>query len=154
MIIKSLDQLNQISLNIIKKISKQECIFLFGEIGAGKTTLARAIINNLQSQNKQNETEVLSPTFNLVYEYEIKTLKIMHYDLYRLKTEKEVQLLGIFDQDVNSVKIIEWAEIIKNKQKDRLEIYLSHKNDKNLIYIAYDSFIILKSIFGEWGLIF
>ena len=143
MIIKSLDQLNQISLNIIKKISKQECIFLFGEIGAGKTTLARAIINNLQSQNKQNETEVLSPTFNLVYEYEIKTFKIMHYDLYRLKNEKEVQLLGIFDQDVNSVKIIEWAEIIKNKQKDRLEIYLTYKNDKNLRNFEFKGF-------GRW----
>ena len=67
MIIKSLDQLKQISLKIIKKISKQDCILLFGEIGVGKTTLTRAIINNLQNQNKQIETEVLSPTFNIVY---------------------------------------------------------------------------------------
>ena len=143
MIINSLDQLKQVSLKIIQKITKQDCILLFGEIGVGKTTLTRAIINNLQIENKQNETEVLSPTFNLVYEYEIKTLKIMHYDLYRLKTEKEVQLLGIFDQDVNSVKIIEWAEIIKNKQKDRLEIYLSHKNVKNLRNIEFKGF-------GKW----
>ena len=143
MIINSLDQLKQVSLKIIQKITKQDCILLFGEIGVGKTTLTRAIINNLQIQNKQNETEVLSPTFNLVYEYEIKTFKIMHYDLYRLKTEKEVQLLGIFDQDVNSVKIIEWPEIIENKQKDRLEIYLSHKNDKNLRNIEFKGF-------GKW----
>ena len=67
----------------------------------------------------------------------------MHYDLYRLKTDKEVQLLGIFDEDVNSIKIIEWAEIIKNKQKDRLEIYLTYKNDKNLRNFEFKGF-------GRW----
>ena len=78
MIVKSLDQLNQISLRIITKINKEDCILLFGEIGVGKTTLTRLLINNLQIQNKQNETAVLSPTFNLVYEYEIKNLKKNH----------------------------------------------------------------------------
>ena len=143
MIINSLDQLNQISLKIIEKINKQDCILLFGEIGVGKTTLTRAIINNFQVQNKQNETEVLSPTFNIVYEYEIEKFKIMHYDLYRLKTEKEVQRLELFDQDVNNIKIIEWAEIIKHKQKDRLEIYLSYKNEENLRNIEFKGF-------GKW----
>jgi tRNA threonylcarbamoyladenosine biosynthesis protein TsaE len=143
MIIKSLDQLNQISLKIIKKINKHDCILLFGEIGVGKTTLVRAIINNLQSQNKENETEVLSPTFNIVYEYEVNTLKIMHYDLYRLKAEKEVQQLGIFDQEINSVKIIEWPEIIKNKPKNRLEIYLNYKNSEDLRNIEF-------KLFGKW----
>ena len=130
MIIKSLDQLSGITLKIIKKISQQDCIQLFGEIGVGKTTLTRSIINTLQFQNKQKETEVLSPTFNIVYEYEIGNLKIMHYDLYRLKTVKEVQQLGIFDQDIDSIKIIEWAEIIDNKPKNRLEIYLTYKKKK------------------------
>ena len=137
MIIKSLDQLNQISKKIIKKINKQDCIFLFGEIGSGKTTLTRAIINNLQTQNNQNETEVLSPTFNIVYEYEINNLKIMHYDLYRLKSDKEIEQLNIFEQDVNSIKIIEWAEIIKDKPEDRLEIYLTYKNKENLRNIEF-----------------
>ena len=143
MIIKSLEQLNQISLKIIKKISSQDCIFLFGEIGAGKTTLTRAIINNLQTQSKQNETEVLSPTFNIVYEYEIINFKIMHYDLYRLKTDKEIEQLNIFEQEINSIKIIEWAEIIKEKPDDRLEIYLRHKHEKNLRSIEFKTF-------GKW----
>ena len=143
MIIKSLDQLNQISLKIIKKISKEDCIFLFGEIGAGKTTLTRAIINNLQIQCKQNETEVLSPTFNIVYEYEIKNFKIMHYDLYRLKTDKEIQQLNIFDQETSSVKIIEWAEIIKNKPEDRLEIYLHYEDKKYSRNLEFKTF-------GKW----
>ena len=91
MIVKSLDQLNQISLRIIKKISTEDCILLFGEIGVGKTTLTRALINNFQQQNKENVSEVLSPTFNIVYEYEVGRFKIMHYDLYRLKTKKDIQ---------------------------------------------------------------
>ncbi len=93
MIINSLDQLNRISLKITTKIQKEDCILLFGEIGTGKTTLTRALINNLQNQNNVDETEVLSPTFNIVYEYEIGEFKIMHYDLYRLKTEKDIQQL-------------------------------------------------------------
>ena len=124
MIINSLDQLNQISLKIITKIKKEDCILLFGEIGVGKTTLTRALINNLQNQNNVDETEVQSPTFNIVYEYEIGEFKIMHYDLYRLKTERDIQQLGIFEQSINNIKVIEWAEIIKEKPGNRLEIYM------------------------------
>ena len=143
MIIKFLDQLNEISLKIIKKIKKQDCLLLFGEIGVGKTTLTRAIINNIQKKNKQNETEVLSPTFNLVYEYEINPFKIMHYDLYRLKSDKEVQQLDIFGQEINSIKIIEWAKIIKNKPENRLEIYLTYNNIKDYRNIKFKGF-------GRW----
>ena len=143
MIVKSLDHLNVISKKIINKINKQDCIFIFGEIGAGKTTLTRAIINNLQTENRENETQVLSPTFNIVYEYESSNYKIMHYDLYRLKTEKEVKQLNIFDQDSSSVKIIEWPEIIKNKPEDRLEIYLYHKHEEDLRNIDFKTF-------GKW----
>ena len=143
MIIKSLDQLNKISLKILSKVSKEDCILLFGEIGVGKTTLTRALINNFQQQNRENISEVLSPTFNIVYEYEIETFKIMHYDLYRLKNEKEVQQLGVFDQNFVSIKIIEWAEIIKNKPQDRLEIYLAYKKEKNERKIKFKGF-------GKW----
>ena len=143
MIIKSLDHLNQVALKIIKKINKEDCILLFGEIGTGKTTLTRALINNLQNQNKQAETEVLSPTFNIVYEYEISELKIMHYDLYRLKTEKDVQQLGIFNQSTKNIKVIEWAEIIKDKPDDRLEINISYEKKQEMRKIDFKGF-------GRW----
>ena len=143
MIINSLDQLNKISLKIITKINKEDCILLFGEIGVGKTTLTRALINNLQNQNKENETEVLSPTFNIVYEYEVGGFKIMHYDLYRLKTEKDVEQLGIFDQSTNNIKVIEWAEIIKNKPSDRLEVYMLYEKERNTRKINFRGF-------GKW----
>ena len=143
MIVKSLDQLNQISLKIITKIKEEDSILLFGEIGVGKTTLTRALINNLQNQNKEDETEVLSPTFNIVYEYEVGGFTIMHYDLYRLKTEKDVQQLGVFDQSTNSIKVIEWAEIINDKPDDRLEVYISHEKEQDMRKIDFKGF-------GKW----
>ena len=143
MIIKSLDQLDKISLKIIKKISREDCILLFGEIGVGKTTLTRSLINNLQNQNKDDETEVLSPTFNIVYEYEISEFKIMHYDLYRIKNAKELNQLGIFNENVNSIKIIEWPQFIETNVTDRLELHLSYANNEN------ERKLVLKGL-GKW----
>ena len=130
MIVKSLDHLNQISKTISQKLENGDCIFLIGEIGVGKTTLTRYLINNLQNQKGLKETEVLSPTFNLLYEYEIKDLKIMHYDLYRITKDNEIDHLGIFSENEKTVKIIEWPDLIKTPLINKLEINLEYgKND-------------------------
>ena len=130
MIVKSLDHLNQISKIISQKLEKGDYIFLIGEIGVGKTTLTRFLINNLQNQKGLKETEVLSPTFNLLYEYKIKDLKIMHYDLYRIKKSNELNYLGIFSENEATVKIIEWPDLIKTPLNNKLEIHLEYgKND-------------------------
>ncbi|MDA9624752.1 tRNA (adenosine(37)-N6)-threonylcarbamoyltransferase complex ATPase subunit type 1 TsaE, partial [Candidatus Pelagibacter bacterium] len=84
MIIKSLDHLQIITKKIADKISEQDCIFLIGEIGVGKTTFTRNLINYFQKKEGVEQTQILSPTFNLLYEYDIKKIKIMHYDLYRI----------------------------------------------------------------------
>ena len=125
MIVKSLDHLNKISKIILKKLGNGDCIFLIGEIGVGKTTFTRYLINNLQIQKGVQETEVLSPTFNLLYEYEIKDLKIMHYDLYRIKKINELDHLGIFSENEKTIKIIEWPDLIKTALTNKLEIHLS-----------------------------
>ena len=131
MIVKSLDHLNQISKKISKKLENGDCIFLIGEIGVGKTTFTRYLINNLQDQKGLKETEVLSPTFNLLYEYEIKDLKIMHYDLYRIKKVNELVHLDIFSENEKTVKIIEWPDLIKTPLTNKLEIHLEYgENDK------------------------
>ena len=130
MIIKSLDHLNQLSKIISKKLENGDCIFLIGEIGVGKTTFTRYLINNLQIQKGLKETEVLSPTFNLLYEYEIKDLKIMHYDLYRIREEKELEHLGIFSNK-QDIKIIEWPKFIKTPLSDKLEIHIDYVIDEN-----------------------
>jgi len=130
MIVKSLEHLNQISKTISQKLENGDCIFLIGEIGVGKTTFTRYLINNLQNQKGLKETEVLSPTFNLLYEYEIKDLKIMHYDLYRIKKANELDHLGIFSENEKTIKVIEWPDLIKTPLSNKLEIYLEYeKND-------------------------
>ena len=140
MIIKSLDHLKLISNKIADNISDKDCIFLFGEIGVGKTTFTRNFVNYLQKQKAVKQTEVLSPTFNLLYEYDIKDYKVMHYDLYRIKNKNELKQLGIFNEDSNSIKIIEWPELIKADVESRLEINLSYtnnENERNLEFTGY-----------------
>ena len=131
MIVKSLDHLNYISKKISTHLSEKDCIFLVGEIGVGKTTFTRYLINNLQVQENLKTTEVLSPTFNLLYEYDINSFKVMHYDLYRVKESKELNYLGIFSDDINSVKIIEWPDLIKTPLEDKLEIHLNYGKSDN-----------------------
>ena len=131
MIIKSLDHLKLISNKIADNVSEIDCIFLIGEIGVGKTTFTRNFINYLQKREGVKETEVLSPTFNLLYEYEIKDLKIMHYDLYRIKKANELDHLGIFSENEKTIKIIEWPDLIKTPLTNKLEIHLEYgENDK------------------------
>jgi len=131
MIVKSLDHLNKISEIILKKLDKKDCLFLVGEIGVGKTTLTRYLINNLQKQKGLSPTEVLSPTFNLLYEYEISDFKIMHYDLYRIKETKELKHLGIFSEELDVVKIVEWPDLIKTPLQDKLEVHLRYGEKEN-----------------------
>ena len=143
MIIKSLDHLQLISKKIADKISEKDCIFLIGEIGVGKTTLTRSLINYFQKKEGVKQTQVLSPTFNLLYEYNIKKIKIMHYDLYRIKNAKELDQLGIFNENINLIKIIEWPQLIETNVTDRLEIHLSYASNEN------ERILILKGL-GKW----
>ena len=131
MILKSLDHLNKISEIILKKLDKKDYLFLIGEIGVGKTTLTRYLINNLQKKKGLSQTEVLSPTFNLLYEYEISDFKIMHYDLYRIKETKELKHLGIFSEELDAVKIVEWPDLIKTPLQDKLEVHLRYGEKEN-----------------------
>jgi tRNA threonylcarbamoyladenosine biosynthesis protein TsaE len=130
MIIKSLDHLQLISKKIADKISKKDCIFLIGEIGVGKTTFTRSLINYFQKREGVEQTQVLSPTFNLLYEYDIKKIKIMHYDLYRIKNVKELNQLGIFNENKDSIKIIEWPQLIETNISDILELHLSYSRNE------------------------
>ena len=131
MIVKSLEHLNSLSKKVADQLSKNDCIFLIGEIGVGKTTFTRYLINYLQEKKGEKITEVLSPTFNLLYEYDLKEIKIMHYDLYRIRDEKELKHLGIFLDERDTIKIIEWPQLINIPLSDKLEIHIDYtKNDK------------------------
>ena len=120
--LKSLEDTQNFSESISKIIMPGDIIFLYGEIGVGKTTFVRFFVNNLESENGLTNSEVLSPTFNIVYDYNIKKIKILHYDLYRLKNYKDILQLGMFETSSESIKIVEWPELIKPKPKDRIDI--------------------------------
>ncbi len=111
-----------LSINISKIIGKGDVIFLYGDIGVGKTTFVRFLINHLENKNGIRESDVLSPTFNIVYDYEVKNVKILHYDLYRLNSYKDIVQLGMFETSKDHIKIVEWPELIESKPKDRIDI--------------------------------
>ena len=122
-------QTEEFALRFSKKIKPQDIIFLYGEMGVGKTTFVRYLINGLQKKNDQIITEVTSPTFNILNEYQIKKIKINHYDLYRLNSVNELKDLNLFDDKLNSITLIEWPQIIIEKPKQLIELNFEYEKD-------------------------
>ena len=141
--LKSLEDTKNLSKNISKIIKAGDIIFLYGEIGTGKTTFTRFVINYFESRNKIKNSDVLSPTFNIVYDYDIGKEKILHYDLYRLKNYNEISQLGMFETSNESIKIIEWPELIKIKPKDRIDIFFQYSKLTNARDVKINGF-------GKW----
>ena len=129
--LQSLKDTKNISKNISKIVSAGDIIFLYGEIGVGKTTFVRFFVNHLEGKNKIKHSDVLSPTFNIVYDYNIGNLTILHYDLYRLKNYNDISQLGIFETSNNHIKIIEWPELIKPQPKNRVDIKFKYSKLMN-----------------------
>ena len=119
----------ELANQILKKINIGDVIFLYGEMGVGKTTFIRYLINGFQKKNKLELSEVTSPTFNILNEYQINQIKINHYDLFRLKSSKELKNLAVFEDKQNSITLIEWPQIIKEKPKNLIELNFKYEDD-------------------------
>ena len=122
-------QTEELALKFLNKLKPGNKLFLYGEMGVGKTTFVRYLINGFQKKNKLILTEVTSPTFNLLSEYSINNLTIKHYDLYRLKNESEIDSLGLFEEEPDTIILVEWPEIIKRDLKNLVKLYFSYEND-------------------------
>ena len=119
----------ELASTFLKKIKPGCFIFLYGEIGVGKTTFIRYLMNQFQKLNKLEITEVTSPTFNLLNEYPINDFKINHYDLFRLKSTEEIKNLDLFEDNKNIITLVEWPQIIKEKPKNLIEIVFEYGKD-------------------------
>ena len=129
--ISSIRELEKIADKIKNKLLVGDVVFLYGEIGVGKTTFARLLINSFESEKKIKKSEVLSPTFNIVFEYEIKEFTIKHFDLYRLKNDNDIKNVGLYENLEQSITLIEWPELIKNKPQNRLDLFFEYEEDYN-----------------------
>ena len=127
--ISSIHELDKISKKIKKKLTPGDVIFLYGEIGVGKTTFARLLINNYEKEKNLKVSEVLSPTFNIVFEYDIKKLTIKHYDLYRLKNDRDIKNIGLFEDLERTITLIEWPELIKEKPSNRIDLFFEYSEN-------------------------
>ena len=129
--ISSILDLQKITNRIKKILLPGDAIFLYGQIGVGKTTFVRLLINNYENEKKLKKSEVLSPTFNIIFEYDIKDFTIEHYDLYRLKNEQEIKNIGLFSNLKQNITIVEWPELIKNKPINRIDLFFEYTKDMN-----------------------
>ena len=122
-------QTEELANKFTKKLKPGNVVFLYGEMGVGKTTFIRYLINRFQKDNKLEITEVTSPTFNLLNQYQINQIKIDHYDLFRLKSAEETKNLDLFEDNTNTVTLIEWPQIIKEKPNNLIELNFEYEKD-------------------------
>tara|TARA_B100001063_G_scaffold172006_1_gene161195 strand:+ start:311 stop:766 length:456 start_codon:yes stop_codon:yes gene_type:complete len=122
-------QTEELANQFQKKLKPGNVVFLLGEMGVGKTTFIKYLINKYQKENKLKITEVTSPTFNLLNEYQINKIKINHFDLFRLKNVEELKNLDLFEDKTDSITLIEWPQIIKKKPKNLVELIFEYEKD-------------------------
>ena len=130
------DKTSELAKSFSRTLHKGDVAYFHGEIGVGKTTFIRHLINNLQQLNKINLTEVTSPTFNLVNEYDVGNFIIQHYDLYRLTNYSEIKNIGLFENKEEIVTLIEWPEKIKETIDNKIDLFFEYNDDLNKRYLT------------------
>ena len=106
-------ELEKFASNLCKDIRVGDIYLFQGELGAGKTTLVKLLINNLYLLNNLSKpASIASPTFPILITYDLNSSQIYHYDLYRIKNLKELEELDFFENLNNNNTFIEWPEIL------------------------------------------
>ena len=126
----------QLAKNFSKILKKSNVVFFHGEIGVGKTTFIRHLVNSLQVNNHLNPTEVTSPTFNLVNEYDVGIFIIQHYDLYRLTSSDETKNIGLLENQKEILTLIEWPEKINNKINNKIDLFFTYAEDMSKRFLS------------------
>ena len=126
----------KLTKELAKKFTKYlkggEFIFLYGEMGVGKTTFVKYLINEYQKINNLIQTEITSPTFSLLNEYQVKDIRIKHYDLFRINRKEDIKNLDIFEKDNKLITLIEWPQLLNDKHKIKsIDLTFNYLNDLN-----------------------
>ena len=126
----------ELAKEFTKYLKGGEFVFLYGEIGVGKTTFVKYFINEYQKINNLTQTEITSPTFSLLNEYQVKDIRIKHYDLFRINRKEDINNLDIFEKDNKLITLIEWPQLIADKQDIKFITltfnYLNQLNDRTV----------------------
>lgn len=137
--LKSLDSTKKVAEAVAINLKPNDFLLLSGNLGAGKTTFTRFLIHYLQQKYQRPLEEIVSPTFNIVQYYDLgKDFKVAHYDFYRLKKEKEILNIGLFDTAKDFINIIEWPEITLNSLNDFLQIKFFYDSNKDLRFLEFN----------------
>ena len=122
----------ELAKEFTKYLKGGEFVFLYGEMGVGKTTFVKYFINEYQKINNLTQTEITSPTFSLLNEYQVKDLRIKHYDLFRINRKEDINNLDIFEKDNKLITLIEWPQLIADKQDIKfIALTFNYLNDLN-----------------------
>ena len=109
----NLEGLKKFCENISLYLKKGDIICLSGDLGSGKTTFSRYLINSVyKNQNKEPPNIIKSPSFPILLTYELSNFEIYHYDLYRVSKNSELIHLNIFEELNNSITLVEWPGTI------------------------------------------
>ena len=130
------DKTSELARNFSRILNKGDVAYFHGEIGVGKTTFIRHLINTFQVSNHLNPTEVTSPTFNLVNEYDVGIFIIQHYDLYRLTSNEETKNIGLLENQKEILTLVEWPEKINNKINNKIDLYFEYGEDMNKRFLS------------------
>ena len=115
-----------------KYLKGGEFVFLYGEMGVGKTTFVKYFINEYQKINNLTQTEITSPTFSLLNEYQVKDIRIKHYDLFRINRKEDIDNLDIFEKDNKLITLIEWPQLLTDTQNIKsIDLTFNYLNDLN-----------------------
>ena len=133
--ISSEKKIEEVAKQIKSNLKNGDVLYLYGEIGVGKTTFAKYLIHEFQKVNNEKLTEVTSPTFNIMNEYIVGDITIKHYDLFRLKSYQEIEGLNLFDNKKKSIFLIEWPQKIKKNPDSILKLFFEYNNNYQNRYI-------------------
>ncbi len=124
----SFKETQELGRDFAKTLKRGDIVFLYGDLGFGKTTFVQGLAEGLGIKNR-----IISPTFVMVRSYDLEVMSFFHIDLYRAENEKDIEGIGIEEiiNNKNNIVVIEWAEKLKSYlPRKRIDVRFSYVSDE------------------------